>query len=158
MFNLFGASVKYVDVIVGVLIFSLVCVFALFDVRDSFFVSFMALMLASFYLVKYRKNLYLSITLVFVIAYPFIYIVSQYLGVPYHYLHQYQENGYEYILFTSMLVFIFIFFFSVKKNVSFYLPEYELKLISTFFIILAVLIMLVGLASVWPPVTTGYGV
>jgi hypothetical protein len=128
--------------------------------REPFLPASLVVLACLGYLYLYRKNLYLVVTLTFIVAYPLIYLSSLLFEIPYHYLLEYQVPNLEFTLFFWMLVFVLIVFDAPKKAKIDIPPvtpgstNIALMLLGS-----ATLVSLLGVVQAWPPILIGtYGV
>ncbi len=140
------------------LILSVAFIFHSFGINNPVFPAVLSIIICSAYAVRFRKNIYLIISIVFIMAYPVIYVISNILNIPYHYLLNYQQSNLEYIVFLTMAMFIVVVFGRFDKKMKLHIPMLDNKRWSYASAIFAIFLVCIGILSAWPPVLSGYSV
>jgi len=115
------------------------------------FLAYFSLFISCSLLLSSRNSLVHFISFSFMIAYIIIYIISEYLQVPYHYLLLYQDEDIERVLFLLFSTFL-LCIYALRKNIKTKsVPKLQYNNISGPLLIAAISISLFGVLKAWPP-------
>ena len=109
---------------------------------------------------RHAQSRLVMLFLLFCLTYPLTFVVAKYLSVPYHYILQYQDPKLELILWANGIVFFSVLFWSINSVRS----QMPLQLYTTDRSLYwgaftaSVGLILLAVASAWPPVLSGYSV
>ncbi len=98
--------------------------------------------------------------LLFVLAYPAVFILSKYMDLPYHYLTYYQDPYLESLLFSYGIIFFSLFFLGVRYKENQEYLSVNIFSPSLFWISFSISLFLLflGTALAWPPQVSDYSV
>ena len=158
MINFTNTYSGMVRILFYCLALSVVYIFHSAGLYDPVLPAIFSIFFCCIYALRFKNNLYIVVSIIFIAAYPAIYVVAKFLNIPYHYLLGYQQSSLEYIVFFSMSIFIVIVFGRFKHRMKLHVPQLNHKRWSYGSAIVAISLVSVGILSAWPPVLSGYSV